>query len=178
MDIAGSDLESEKFSTLIDDEMELESIEPSHRVFSSLREFLENLMGLDSAVRTDDDRCGVDIGDSGHSSLSRLQVGAERYHRLSHEFDKAIIANEMRKSFFEIIDYEFGIIRLEMAIIRGVEENGDRHHLAQGKSRFSLAFSFLRKSSTSSLDLENLAEIINLTKETSFGDHFILLCFL
>ena len=78
IDVTGSQIGGQQVTTVIDDQVQLEAVEPAHRGLAPRRQTGKHLMAGDAPVVADGDRCGVNEGNARDWSQACLQVVAQR----------------------------------------------------------------------------------------------------
>ena len=101
IDVAGCEHDRDQITLMIDDQMQLQAVEPPHRRFAALGDALERLVVVDAVVAADPRRCGIAKGNPlGGSGPAPAQVDQERRHVAAHQREYALEA----KGFTKIID--------------------------------------------------------------------------
>ncbi len=77
--VARGEAEGQQLATIVDDEMELEAVEPAHRGLGASRVDPKDAMLLDARRVADDERGRVDEANPGTRAPLRVQVDRERY---------------------------------------------------------------------------------------------------
>ena len=94
IDVAGREHDGNKIALVIDDQMQLEAVEPPHRCFAALGDASERLVSVNASVVADFQSCGIDKGNPlGASEPASAQEHQQRSHSPLHELDEAAIAD-------------------------------------------------------------------------------------
>src|SRR5215471_12169547 len=96
IDIARRHMKSQQFPFIIDDEMQFETVEPSHRGFSPCGHALEDFVRGNAVVVTDSQRRRIDEGNPSTAPFAGGEIATQGDKRSREEFDKTRIAHQMR----------------------------------------------------------------------------------
>ena len=95
--VAGGDPEGEQFALVVDDQVELETVEPAHRGFAAPGDVLEDFVAVNAALVADHQRSRIDEGEPGVLASAGVQVDAHRHQSGGDEGHKAIVAQQIGK---------------------------------------------------------------------------------
>jgi hypothetical protein len=129
IDIARREAKGQEFAAIIDEQMQLEAVEPADRGFAAAGVDGEDLVLTDARVLTDGERCRVDEADAGARPELGIQIDGQRHQDAGHELDEATVAHELQKLTAQVPLDVFGVERLAGAGVRLLEEDQDRHEL-------------------------------------------------
>lgn len=90
IDVARRDPKREQLATVVDDEVELEAVEPAHGMLTAPRDLLEHLVTVDPAVVTNDPSGRIGEGDAGIRAMTRLERHTERHQRTRDQRDNRV----------------------------------------------------------------------------------------
>lgn len=170
VDIAGSDHEVQQVTLLITDEVELESIEPSHRALPPLGKSPEDLVEVDALVPAYSQVGTVDETDSraaSHATL--LHEQDERDCNLPLQFDKAVVGYGLWKQVGHILADLIQVKVFQIFISTQVEEYHNGYHLGIGQGVVPMVLPLgLVPDGSKAVDLDksviNVAEVIRHTE--------------
>jgi hypothetical protein len=77
INIARSQATSEQLTSIIDDQMQFEAIEPVHTAFAPCRFFGKNAVAVDAAIVADRNGCRVDETDACAITITLLEINAQ-----------------------------------------------------------------------------------------------------
>ena len=97
VDVAGGEAEGEQLAAVIDDQVELEAVEPADRGLATPRVDAEDAMLLDTCRMADGEGGRVDEADARALAELGVQVDGERYQYARHELDETGVAHEPGK---------------------------------------------------------------------------------
>jgi hypothetical protein len=123
--------EGEQLARVVDDEMELEPIEPAHRGLAASGIHREDPMLRDPSVLADDEGSRVHEAEPSAGATLALQIDGKREQDRGHELDKARVAHQVGKLCPQIPLDVLGGGRLEGPIVRLVKPDEERHDLAR-----------------------------------------------
>jgi hypothetical protein len=129
--IAWGEAESEHLPAVVDDEMELEPVEPAHGGLATPRIDAKDAMLLDARVVADHQGGRVDEADARALSQLCVQVDGERYEETRHEVDEAGVTDQLRELSAQVGLHVLGIEPFEGAISRLLKEDENRHDLCR-----------------------------------------------
>jgi len=116
VNVAWCEAEGKEFSLVIDNQMNLEAIEPTHCGLATFGCVSEDPMRMDTTVVTDSNGHGIHKGDTTALTFSGSQVEAQRKQCTWHEFHKAIVAHQMWESPSQMSAYFSGVVVLECSV--------------------------------------------------------------
>jgi hypothetical protein len=108
----------------INDQMQFEAVKPTHRRFAPLGDIFQYLMAVDASVMTNGDGGRVNKSLSRGLAFTLLEISTQ-----GEQGHKALRANSLRKSPFEMAPDIAQVIALEVTIARLMEINDDGHDL-------------------------------------------------
>ena len=88
------------------------------------------IIALDTLGMADCNPGRINERDARHLAFALLQIGAQGHQHPGHQFDKAIVADQVRKLTPELGTDVFKVIVLEISVARLMEMNDDGHNLA------------------------------------------------
>lgn len=95
--IAGSNLDIEQFTLVINHQMELEAKEPIDRGFATSGQASKHLVASNPAVMAYLEAAAIDEADAGTGTKTVLQIHAQRQQGRRHPFYKAVVADQAGK---------------------------------------------------------------------------------
>ncbi|SFI58350.1 hypothetical protein SAMN05428978_101834 [Nitrosomonas sp. Nm34] len=113
--IAGSELEADQLTLGVDNGVELESIEPTHRGLATLGAVCEDSMAGDAPVITNSDRGGVGNGNPVALAFEYLEQGCQGSCTAGQEFHTSLIARQLRKLSPQVAAHVDQVKTLELA---------------------------------------------------------------
>jgi len=131
VEIAWGETESEQLATVIDDQMQLEVVEPPHRGLAASRIDAKDTALLDTGGMADRQRGRVDEADARALSALDVQVDGQGHEEARHEIDKAGIGHQLRKLVAQMDLDVLEVEPLEGAIPRLLEEDEDGEDLGR-----------------------------------------------
>ena len=133
INISWSYHETEQLAFLITDKVKLESKEPSHRAFASLRNPLEGLVAVYPLVLADPQWRAVNETDTGTFAKQHLlDEQRKRNSNLFLQFHKTVVGNNLREQVTQVLRDILQIEMLQATIAGIMEEDDDNHHLGLG----------------------------------------------
>ena len=139
INVACCEAKGKEFSTVIDNEMQLKAIEPTHCGLSPLGNIRENLVGVNPVVVANGNMSGIHKRYASAVSLSGQQVAAQGKQCTGLKFHEAIVTNQVRKCPTQIGCYLLGIVVFECPIARTVKPDDDCHDFTERQFAFSHA---------------------------------------
>lgn len=128
------------FALVIDDQMQLESIEPSHGTLALGRPALHRLVHVHPLNVTRHQRCGVYDGNArALAQGAGLKEQQQVKGHLCLPLHKTVVGDCMGKFFLHVLADVAEVEGLEVAEMHGVEQHQYRHHLAVGKTARTVA---------------------------------------
>ena len=127
IDIARSQAERQDLALIIDDQVQLEAIEPADRGLATSSTAVKDAMGVDASVVTDGKGGGVDKADAATLTQLGMQIGHQWNQHGGHQLDKARVAHQDRKLTAQMTVDIFGIVGFEGAVVRLVEQDENGH---------------------------------------------------
>ena len=127
IDVARGQAERQELALIIDDQVELEAIEPADRGLATSSTAVKDAMGVDASVVTDGKGGGVDKADAATLTQLGMQIGHQRNQDSGHQLDKARVAHQDRKLTAQMTVDIFGIVGFEGAVVRLVEQDENGH---------------------------------------------------
>jgi hypothetical protein len=115
--VAWGQLTGEDLATIIDDQMELEPVEPVHRIFATLGQARKDTMRFDAAVVTNYWPGRNNKREAVTLTAARLQIGRKRYQDSGYQIDKTGITGHPRKLRPQVGQDVFGVECLEIPIV-------------------------------------------------------------
>jgi len=97
IDVTGGEAEGQQLAPIIDHEMELEAVEPTHGGFAPAGHLLENLVVVNAAVVADHQGGGIDEDDPGVLAPPGVQVDGQRHQGGGNQGHKPSVAQQGRK---------------------------------------------------------------------------------
>ena len=97
IDIAGCNLASQEFTTIVDHQMEFETIKPADRTLASLSKFGKYLVSVNAMVVTHQQGGGVKEGNPVTTSIQTFQIGAQGSEHRRHQNHKTLITHQVRE---------------------------------------------------------------------------------
>jgi len=85
------------FALIIDDQVQLEAVEPAHGGLASCGSPSKHPVLVDAWVTADHKRCRIDKADAGTATQLRMQPGYQRNQDRGHQLDEALIAHQRGK---------------------------------------------------------------------------------
>jgi len=168
-DVAGREADAEKFAPVADDQVQLEAVEPPGGGLAASGQAGHDLVAVDPQVVADAPRRrGVDEADAaaGRQGHARLQVGGEGGEGLGDALDKAVVAQQVRELAAQVLADVPEVEVLERAVVGGVEEDQDRHDLAQAHAAGAVAVGLaVLQESASPLRLEGDGELVQVVEQ-------------
>lgn len=126
-------------SLIVDDQMQLEAVEPTHRGLAAARIHPEDAVLRDARILADTQARGVHEADARTGSQLRLDGDCQGNHDPGNERYKARVAQQVRKLRTQL---GLDVVRVEAfegAKARRLEQNQDGHDLAGTQPRGTLA---------------------------------------
>jgi hypothetical protein len=111
--------------------MEFEAEEPSRGSLAALGQADHDAVAGDAEIMTNPQSRGVDEADAAAGSHARLQITGQCRQGLRNALDKTVVAQQMRKLAGEVQTNVLEIKVLEIAVVRGMEEDQKGHDLAE-----------------------------------------------
>src|SRR6266508_1815997 len=139
--IARCNLASQEFTTLINDQMQLEAIKPAHRTLAALGELSKHLVSMYPMVITNQQGGGVNEGKSVTAPVQALQISAQRSQYRRHQDHKTLITHQFRKLASQMLTDMFGVIGFEISVLRLMKTNNNRHDFTDTQLSCALTFS-------------------------------------
>jgi len=132
--VARSQAHGQEVAAVVDDQMELEAIEPAHgrRAVSCIGP--KDAMGVDARGAADAQASGIDQADARTRAELRVQTDRQGQQHARHESNEACIADHLRELGAQLCLDMLGVKALEGAIARLFEQDQVRHHLAGRQS--------------------------------------------
>ena len=138
--VARSGPDPQQVATVADDQVQLESEEPSHRGLPSPGDALKDLVGVDAGVVADPQRGRVNEAHSAHLAATGSQVVQQRPQDAGDKLDEAAVARRSGKLSGPVAAHVLRVVALEVAVPPGVvEHHQNRHDLAQAQARPAIA---------------------------------------
>lgn len=120
----------QQFSLIVDQDVEREAIEPAHRVLATSCQAGKDSMLPNAAIMTDGQGWGVDERQAATDPLAGLSRGAERHQDRRNQADKAWGTDQSGELATQVNGDILGVIGFEGAVMRLVEMDENRHHVA------------------------------------------------
>jgi len=129
--VSGGDDEVQYLAFLVQQQVQLEAVEPSHRTFPHLRQTPEDLVVVvDALVLADTQRGGIHVGDTcAFPKTEHLQHDGHRESLLLHQFHEAVVRHGLRELALHVLAHIVDIEVLEVAERSVMEQHHDGHHL-------------------------------------------------
>ena len=128
------------FCLVVDDQMQLESIEPPHGTLALGRSALHRLVHVHPLDVARHQRCGVYDGNA--STLAQGAGLKEQQQVKGHlclPLHETVVGDRMGKFLAHMLADVTEVEGLEVAEMHGVEQHQYRHHLAVGKAAWTVA---------------------------------------
>lgn len=139
--VAGSKDKVQDFSPVVDDQVELESIEPADGTLPFLGDIFECLMLFLPLYMAATKRGGVDKGDSGTSAHAHhLDKDRQRYANFTLQFYKTIVGHSLREIFPHVLLDVKDIKAFQVLECPAMEQDQDGHHFALRHGEFTFSF--------------------------------------
>ena len=156
------------FSAVVDNDVQFETEEPSHRPFAACGKSPKGLVPSRSLVVTHPNGGGVNDRDAGaiaQTTVVEKQMKFERNHLLT--FHKAIVREYDGKVLSPLFTDHLGVESLECSVSRKVkeDENGDNFAVAHLKSAISPLFSVFANRFFLELRFNLLTEFVDRIKD-------------
>src|SRR4051794_34607578 len=146
--------------------MHFEPEKPARRGLAALGDLGEDLVLGNPLIVTDGQSGRIQKGDAGATAHAIAQIGAQWHQNRWNEFDKARVTDQTRKFSLEMGHYFLRIKRFEIAIMRLVKQNQNRHDFTPSQTSHAVS---LAQATFQQVRLEwryeGLAEIIDLTEQ-------------
>jgi hypothetical protein len=94
----GSQAAGAHLALSVDEQMELEAVEPLNRIFATLCQPGQHTMVLDAAVMTDDQLGGIAKREAMASTATGLQLRRQRDQDRRDQFDQALVTDQQRRT--------------------------------------------------------------------------------
>lgn len=179
VDIAGRKHEVQQIAFLVTDQVQFETIEPTHRALSPLGKSFEDLVQMDALVSANTQGGTIHEADSGAASHAALLHEQDEWHgNLSLQFDEAIVGNGLWEQVGHIVAGFVQVKVFQAFISTQVEQYHNGDYLGIGQRAVPVVLPLrlvpLRGESVN-LDKSviNMAEIIRHTENFHnfvFGD--------
>ena len=127
IDIASSEPEANQFALRVDDNMELESIEPTHRSLAAPGAVCENPMASNAPVIANSERSSVGDGNPVALAFEHLEQGRQGNHTAGQEFYASLVARQLRKLSLQVTARVNQVKTLELTKAQLMEQNGQGH---------------------------------------------------
>lgn len=130
VDIRRGDHEAQHLALLVDDEVHLETEEPSHGALAPHGDTSEHLVPVDALVAADTHRRGVDEVDT--RALAQQHLLDEDQQRQGHfplQLDESVVRHVLGKEVPPVLAYIAKVEVLEATVSSHVEGDEDGHHL-------------------------------------------------
>lgn len=108
-----STLEFQQLPSLIDNQMQLESVVPSDRVFAPAHQPFEHSMRLGTTGITDFNRSGIGEANASDFSPASVQKAAQHHHAPRHQLHKSGVADQIREGCTPVGQHLQGVEILE-----------------------------------------------------------------
>ena len=132
--IARRDHEVQEFPLFAADQMQFETVEPSHRTLPPLGESLEYIVGADALVPAHAQGGAVHETDArAGSHAASIHEQDERNHHLTLQLDEAVVGNEPREQIRHIPAYLIQVEVFKAFISAQMEQYHDGYHLGVGQ---------------------------------------------
>ena len=168
--IARRDHEAQEVSLFVANEVQFETIEPSHRALVPLGKSLENPVEMDALVLADAQSRTVDKADPrAAAQAALLDEQDERYSNLSLQFNEAIIGDGVRKQVGHILVNFIQVKVFQTFIAHQMKQYHDGYHLGIGQRAVTVVLPFRlvplwSKSVNLDKSVINVAEVIRHTE--------------
>ncbi len=97
IDITGCEAEGEQLAHIIDDQVQLEAVEPTYGGFASCSSSGKDTVLVNARIATDGKGSGVDEADARTAAQARVQIGDQGNQDRGHQLDKPLIAHQRRE---------------------------------------------------------------------------------
>ncbi len=134
VNIACRQFEGQELASVIDNQMQLEAVVPAHRVFAPAHQAFKDFMGLGATRMTDFNRGGIDEANASDFPSTGMEEAAQQHQTPGHQFDKAVVADQVGKGPTPEGQDLQGIEILEGTTARSVEGNDNRHHFTEAQT--------------------------------------------
>ena len=132
VDVARRDAEGQEFAPVIDDQVQLEAVEPAHGGFAPAGHLLEHLVAVNAAVVARHQGGGIDEGQAGVLAPAGVQENAHGHQGRRNQRHKSSITQQVGKLAPTVPAQLQQVERLEVAVLGLMEIDQNRHDLAEG----------------------------------------------
>lgn len=166
IDVAGRQLTAQEFTLIVDDQVQLEAKEPTHRGLASSCQTGKDLVPVDALIAANSQRCRIHERDARTAPEGAAKIDGQSDQRPRHQFDKALIAHQTWKFLVEVFLDVPSVVVLEIPIARLMEMDHDGHDFTQTHSGLPVATPHTAVQQMGlPLGLEFETEIIDITEQ-------------
>ena len=138
--IARRELKSQQFTLVIDNQMELEAIEPAHTALAACGHISKEPMAADALVVADGQRGRIDKCHPCRLAETPIQIEIQGWQGGWHQLHNARVTDQTGKFTAHMLAYLLRVIRFEITIMRLMKVDQNRHHFTQAQTRRRSAF--------------------------------------
>jgi hypothetical protein len=167
--VARRQTEGQQFDTVVDDQMELEAVEPADRRLAASSYSRKDPMAADARILADGEGGRIDEADPRAGPELGLQEGDQRNEVRRHQLDEALITDQVRKLCAQEDLDVVRVVPREVTEMRLMEVNEQSQDLAGMQvSRATAVFGAAGQQGVFPLRAELLPEIIDQAKELEY----------
>ena len=169
--IAWGELPLYDFALVVDDQMQFEAIEPSHRTFPFLSPSGHGLVHMHPLDMTGHQRRGVYDGDARTLAQgARMEEQQKVETHLSLTLYETVVGDNPREFLAHMLTDVAQIERLQVTEVTGVKQDEDGHDFAVGHASWTVAMALVRDGNGAFLQfrLKIFAEFVEKTKDFNY----------